>query len=155
MSKVELHSRDSKQSLASVNVPMDIKESIVLAPILSATKTVKTILEKPPLPAKSRQQQLGVEFRTPMGEYCAPDGHKLTSLGISPGPSDYEPKMQPIGFQYSILGKHGSLKDVINGPGPTYDVRGINMGFNEGTYSEFNHRPSLVPWPAFQRVSLF
>ncbi|KAI8913439.1 hypothetical protein EDD86DRAFT_273915, partial [Gorgonomyces haynaldii] len=74
--------------------------------------------------------------RTPMGEYISPDHHPLSHLAMPlPGPPDYDPKLPPSGFQYSILGKHPPTKETNIGPGPTkYDTRSINLIFDDSPH---------------------
>ncbi|KAJ3261716.1 hypothetical protein HK103_004667 [Boothiomyces macroporosus] len=85
-------------------------------------------LEPPPLhkdasviKIKKKKIQFGVQNRTAMGEYKSndPDFHPLSHLAIpGPGPLDYDPKLPPSGFQYSILGKHQGPERIEGGPGP-------------------------------------
>ncbi|KAJ3109052.1 hypothetical protein HDU97_009170 [Phlyctochytrium planicorne] len=79
---------------------------------------------------------LGVLYRTPMGEYQAPDGEPLSSLANPfPGPLDYDPKLPLSGFQYSILGKHPPLKLDNMGPGPCkYNISPVTAVFNENPH---------------------
>ncbi|KAJ3217201.1 hypothetical protein HDU67_008330 [Dinochytrium kinnereticum] len=79
---------------------------------------------------------LGVTFRSPMGDYLAPEGQPLSSLANpSPGPLDYDPKLPVSGFQYSILGKHPPLKLDNTGPGPSkYNIRPVAVTFNENPH---------------------
>ncbi|KAJ3304074.1 hypothetical protein HDU76_005259 [Blyttiomyces sp. JEL0837] len=87
----------------------------------------------------AKKLKLGVMYRTPMGEYIAEKDEALSSLAKPlPGPLDYDPKLPPSGVQYSILGKHASLKEVNIGPGPNkYNVRGISAIFDDPPHWSF------------------
>ncbi|KAL2913746.1 hypothetical protein HK105_206762 [Polyrhizophydium stewartii] len=107
--------------------------------------------------ARERIRHLGAMTRTPMGEYISSD-HPLSQLGASlmfigdacleiavptPGPLDYDPKLQPSGVQYSILGKHATAKEERTniGPGPAkYDVRGIRLPYSDTPHWSFGHK---------------
>ncbi|KAJ3321754.1 hypothetical protein HDV06_003903 [Boothiomyces sp. JEL0866] len=69
---------------------------------------------------KKKKIQFGVQNRTAMGEYKKDSNlHPLSHLAIpGPGPLDYDPKLPPSGFQYSILGKHQGPELIEDGPGP-------------------------------------
>nr|KAJ3420555.1 hypothetical protein HK105_005527 [Polyrhizophydium stewartii] len=61
----------------------------------------------------------------------------------TPGPLDYDPKLQPSGVQYSILGKHATAKEERTniGPGPAkYDVRGIRLPYSDTPHWSFGHK---------------
>ncbi|KAI8854984.1 hypothetical protein BC829DRAFT_378945 [Chytridium lagenaria] len=79
---------------------------------------------------------LGVDHRSPMGDFLPPDGKPFSSLANPlPGPLDYDPKLPISGFQYSILGKHPPLKLDNTGPGPSkYNIRPVTVTFNENPH---------------------
>ncbi|KAJ3009930.1 UNVERIFIED_CONTAM: hypothetical protein HDU68_002416 [Siphonaria sp. JEL0065] len=83
--------------------------------------------------------ELGVDKRTPMGEYIVEKGGVPLSsqANPSPGPLTYDPKLPPSGFQYSILGKHVTTKLEANpvGPGPSkYNVSENTVVFNDAPH---------------------
>ncbi|KAJ3179080.1 hypothetical protein HK101_010075 [Irineochytrium annulatum] len=89
-------------------------------------------------PEPSRKLELGVMKRTPMGDYIPDNGVPLSSLANpTPGPLDYDPKLPPSGFQYSILGKHAQLKNSNTGPGPKYNIRPVDVVFDESPHWSF------------------
>eukprot|EP00842_Homolaphlyctis_polyrhiza_P004056 jgi/Hompol1/4651/HPOL_003804-RA len=90
-----------------------------------------------------RGKPLGVMYRSPMGEYIAKDS-PLSQLAVpTPGPLDYDPKLQPSGVQYSILGKHANAREEKSniGPGPSkYDVRKIKLPYTDSPHWSFGHK---------------
>ncbi|KAI8819167.1 uncharacterized protein EV422DRAFT_579581 [Fimicolochytrium jonesii] len=82
------------------------------------------------------KDKLGVEHRTPMGEYVPPQGGlPLSSLALpTPSPQSYTPLLPPNGRQVSILGKHPdpSSDSTNEGPGPSkYNTDPIKVVFEE------------------------
>lgn len=84
---------------------------------------------------------LGVMKRSPMGDYIpAKDEGPLSMLALpTPGPLDYDPKLLQSGVQYSISGKQ-KQKDTVCGPGPCYNVRSVDLVFNQSPEYSFGKR---------------
>ncbi|KAJ3276993.1 hypothetical protein HDV01_000045 [Terramyces sp. JEL0728] len=129
-------------------------------------------LEPPPLhkqasaiKIKNNKIQFGVHNRTAMGEYKStdPDSHPLSHLAIpGPGPLDYDPKLPPSGFQYSILGKHQGPEQIEKGPGPNqYSIDKNKLVFDSAPLWTFGKKivsktegdyPEITPGPLDYKI---
>jgi hypothetical protein len=90
--------------------------------------TEEVIIIKP-----NRSSNFGVKNRSAMGEFIPINGgHPLSHLAFpTPGPLNYDPKVPPSGYHYSILGKNENQKNIVLSPGPTkYDVRDAKSVFD-------------------------
>ncbi|ORY45299.1 hypothetical protein BCR33DRAFT_716583 [Rhizoclosmatium globosum] len=134
MSQSRVASADATSNAAS---PSSIRKSKVETVKLKSSSPTGTS------PPKGRRNlQLGVNMRTPMGEFIVEKGgYPLSSLSNpTPGPLTYDPKLPPSGFQYSILGKHVASKLEQNpiGPGPSkYNVSEDVVVFNDAPHWSF------------------